>query len=1151
MKTPVALISQPFSRIAFTIAVAASLCCGASNLWAQHQRPPWLDQELIEPPVNPYIEDLPPTPNPPTIDGNAPVESRPAFASDIGVANRSDTGVVPGVFGPNAWTELGPFPIPNGQTSGRVDPVSGRATAIAINPNNSNIVYVGTAQGGVYRSLNGGTTWVQLMDNAPSGIVGCPLAIGSVIVDPLNSSRIYVGTGEGNLSGDSFFGNGLYIIDNADSFNPIVKGAFVVGGEIGSALNNNIFTGRSIVAIVDSPVSLNGGVDDGVIFAATSSGIGGLYGTTYSNLPPRGLYRNPNINQNNGGRFVRLVVNAAEPNAIMTDVKQDPGNPNVIVTALYSQTSGGTRGGIYRSTNALAINPAAVAFTKTLALPDFTNVKLAFSELGADVVVWATADQFGGTLYQSIDGGVTFVERPAARGFAGGQGFYDLSVGCDPTDTDDVYIGGAAGSGIFRRSTNGGASFQVRQTGLHADVHAIGVAPSDPNTIYHANDGGIWVTHDMGTTWTSLNNNTFSATQFTSIALHPRDRNFTIGGTQDNGTEQLRPDGTFTRADFGDGGFALIDQNASDTVTLTEYHTYFNISGSLIGTGRVLKNSCANNDPTGLTPNWSFHGIYGGALDPTVYCDGSTDTFNGILITDAVQFYAPQVLGPGNPNTWFFGTDTLYKSTDQADTAADIVSGLCTGVGCTGAHGFETGVTVTAIGIGPQDEFVKLVGLSNGHVYASAACGPFIGQWAEIAGPSTPNATPATPVERIIIDPSNHFTAYICWGGFGTPGAPIQHVWKTTTLNNLCVNTFPVLNPSSNGIPDIPVNAGAIDPFKFNANGSTDIYVGTDDGVYFSADAGLSWAPYGIGFPHVAVFGLEIQNANRLVRAATHGRGLYEIKTFSGTGISGPGGAGAQALNLSTRAFVGSGDQREILGVIIEGGASKQVLFRGLGPTLQQSGISGFLADPTLTLFDGSGNQLAFNDNWRDSQQAAIQATGKAPQFDSESAILATLPPGGYTVILGGKNNTTGVGLVEVFDLDTGAPASRFDDVSTRGLVLTGNQVMIAGVILGRSNGPANVYFRGLGPSLTGKGVPGALQDPTIELHDGFGNLIRSNDNWQDDPNQAGLVAAAGLAPSDPRESAIAAVLNPGNYTLIEAGKNTTTGVGQVEIFVR
>src|SRR5438067_2449814 len=131
-----------------------------------------------------------------------------------------------------------------------------------------------------------------------------------------------------------------------------------------------------------------------------------------------------------------------------------------------------------------------------------------------------------------------------------------------------------------------------------------------------------------------------------------------------------RMETSFIRADFGDGGYTLIDQNAPDTTNVVLYHTYFNQQNNLIGSARNLTVPCATEG------EWSFHGIYGGAVDPTVYCDGTADTFNGIAITDNVQFYAPMALGPGSPNTWYFGTDKLYRSTDRADTAPAVTGFL-------------------------------------------------------------------------------------------------------------------------------------------------------------------------------------------------------------------------------------------------------------------------------------------------------------------------------------------------------------------------------------------------------------------------------------------------------------------------------------------
>ncbi|HKP03565.1 MAG TPA: hypothetical protein VJU77_09425, partial [Chthoniobacterales bacterium] len=186
----------------------------------------------------------------------------------------------------------------------------------------------------------------------------------------------------------------------------------------------------------------------------------------------------------------------------------------------------------------------------------------------------------------------------------------------------------------------------------------------------------------------------------------------------------------------------------------------------------------------------------------------------------------------------------------------------------------------------------------------------------------------------------------------------------------------------------------------------------------------------------------------------------------------------------------------------------------------------------------------------RDTQEALIQATGLAPTNDLESAIIVTLPPGAYTAILRGNGPGVGVGLVEVYDLDTAA-ASKLGNLSTRAFVRTGNNVVIAGFILGNGAGDDRVVVRGLGPSLGGFGISNPLQDPTLELRDQNGTLLKSNNDWQDDPVQAAEITAAGLAPSNTKESAIAATLPPGLYTAILVGHDAAIGVGLVEVYDR
>ena len=249
--------------------------------------------------------------------------------------------------------------------------------------------------------------------------------------------------------------------------------------------------------------------------------------------------------------------------------------------------------------------------------------------------------------------------------------------------------------------------------------------------------------------------------------------------------------------------------------------------------------------------------------------------------------------------------------------------------------------------------------------------------------------------------------------------------------------------------------------------------------------------------------------------------------------------------NISTRLKVLTSNSVLIGGFIIGGTGTKEVLLRALGPTLTQFGVTGVLADPTLELHDGSGALITSNDNWKDTQQAAIAATGKAPPNDLESAILRPLNPGNYTAIVRGKNNTTGVGLVEAYDIDQ-AIDSTLTNISTRGFVDVGQNVMIGGFISG--NGLAKVIIRALGPTLSQFGVTNVLADPMLELHDANGALIASNDNWKD--TQQGEIQASGFAPPNALESAIITVPPAGNTTAIVRGKNNRTGNALVEVYV-
>jgi hypothetical protein len=246
-----------------------------------------------------------------------------------------------------------------------------------------------------------------------------------------------------------------------------------------------------------------------------------------------------------------------------------------------------------------------------------------------------------------------------------------------------------------------------------------------------------------------------------------------------------------------------------------------------------------------------------------------------------------------------------------------------------------------------------------------------------------------------------------------------------------------------------------------------------------------------------------------------------------------------------------TGDNVGIGGFIITGTAPMHVLIRAIGPSLNP-GIPDPLADPVLELHGPGAFVTITDDNWRDdpAQEAAIIATGIAPTNDLEAAIDVTLSPGNYTAIVKGKNNTSGVGLVEIYDLSAAVPA-KLGNISTRALVSTGDNIVIAGFILGNHTGNDRIVARGIGPSLTGAGVPNALADPVLELRDSNGTLLVANNDWQDNPVQASELIAAGLAPANPLESGISRTLSPGLYTVLLAELNNGTGIGLVEVYDR
>lgn len=758
-----------------------------------------------------------------------------------------------------AWMSIGPAPIPNGQVqSGLQLPVSGRTTAIAVHPTNPNIVYIGTAQGGLYRTLDGGATWTPLLDNALS------LAVGSVVISPSQPDTIYVGTGECQFSADSFFGQGVYRIDNASTATPILS----------AALGTAQFAGRGIGQIIVDPTN------PATIFVASTSGVGGIGGTAAAVLPPRGIYRSTDATSANP-TFTQIgVLPAPNNNFSVRDIAIDPSNANIMIADLVVGN-----GGLYRTTNALAATPTwtqVSVFTGT----NTSNLTAEFAAIhpaaDANATFYAAAGKNAtntatGSILKSTDGGATFTQINAVT-FCNPQCFYNIAIDVDPTNANNVYVGGT-GANTFIRSTNGGTNFAASQANLHTDTHAIAVAPSLPTTIYFASDGGIYKSIDSGTNWTSLNNTTLLATQFTGLAVHATDPNYTLGGTQDNGTElQTTAPGNWIRADFGDGGYAVIDQADTTTTLVDLYHTYFNASNL---TGYAYNPSTA----TATEGNWQFRGCSTGGV-----------AANGISCTGTILFYAPLEQGPGSPNnSIYYGADRLYRSTDTGLTNATVSQTFT--------------APISAIGIAPQDDNVRIIGQSTGGIFGTQAAGA-----TTLTDLDASNAVPNFFIARSVIDPNNVNTAYVTLSYFGG-----NNVYKTTNLNAAAPTWTAAVGSGANTLPQVPVNGFVVDPLNSNY-----LYAGTDIGVYNSTDGGATWMPFGTGLPRVPVFDMLIVPNGRMLRIATHGKGMYQMPILLSPT--------AATVTVSGRATTTTG--RSISGTIVSMTDSQGIVRRATTSTM-------------------------------------------------------------------------------------------------------------------------------------------------------------------------------------------------------------------------
>jgi uncharacterized repeat protein (TIGR01451 family) len=768
-----------------------------------------------------------------------------------------------------AWTQLGPNPVVQGLRSPggqRFGAMSGRIGALAIRPSNGQFI-LGAAQGGIWLYDAGTGTWSPKTDDQTTQ------SMGALAIAPSNDAIIYAGTGEGALSGDSYFGNGVF--KSTDGGNTWAK----VSGD-------TYFNGVSMSRIVVDPANADH------LYAAVLRGRGGARRVSPPDSTKFGVW------ESKDGGVNWAQIQKVKNNLGATDLEMDPQNPLILYSSFWGDA-------IYKSVDG---GKKWTPVMTGLPIADYAGAQTRFSiaishpSPGGAGTLYVGFDWIDGAghhpsrVFKSTDGAASWTLLPAGvppvdpasppgqelvEDYCAEQCFYDNVIEVDPTNPDIVYAAGQfnydIGSGGIFRSDDGGQTWINLGYDQHPDFHAFAFNRSDTKQVLIGNDGGVWFSSNRGgrptaasllseVDWQSLNGtvvpatvdpdngpfagtvthrSNLSITQYTSIATVPQIPVRFWGGTQDNGT--LRKSGgspSWFDMVGGDGGQVLVD------------HTFDPAS-----------DSC----PAGFAPACVVYGTFFG-ISPYRMTDGGAFFFNafyirsGIDLTDRSDFYTPFVLNQEDPNQLFLGTYRLYR-TDNARTAkpgdvkwkaisGDLTSG-CTGTAPNGARN----CTISAIGVGGGE--AVYTGSLDGLVYVSTDAqvndNPV---WTRVKD----DALPKRPVAGFAVDRSNYRIAYAAFNGFNgaTPGHP-GHVFRTLDGGSTWTDI-------SGNLPDAPVNWVILDPSYSNT-----LYAATDVGPFVTYNGGTDWSPLGTGFPLVGVWQLDLDSSHRLLAAGTHGRGAYRL----------------------------------------------------------------------------------------------------------------------------------------------------------------------------------------------------------------------------------------------------------------------------------
>jgi len=753
-----------------------------------------------------------------------------------------------------AWSSLGPAPT----TGGLFSPVSGRIEAIAVDPSDpmGNTVLIGGAQGGIWRSTDGGNTWTPKGDSNPS------LAMGSIAFAPSGcnpspgSCTVYAGTGEqASIGFDVYYGAGvLKSTDHGQTWTqtcttPSSTCPFL--GPFTNTLNFGFFNdgGARISYIAVNPTNPNLVLVGAQIpSVGVSETAGGIYcssdgGATWTSLL-----------SGEAGSFVGF--------ASFTVAYAALGRPSGSVAGTANPN------GVYKSTNANAASCSGITFSPVAQQP--TIQSMGRIDLG---IASATSDPTGSTVYASIangatnsttnlgvfvttNGGVSWIQT-AAPDICRRQCWYDNVIKVDPNNKDIVFLGGSSAASFtafewVMRSTNGtsGGAFSPAiptspsggDPGLpHVDQHAMAfVKIGSTVRMYLGNDGGLWRTDDAEAptvTWMNLNQNLTLTQFYSNLSVNPSNPTIAFGGAQDNGSQVFQGNPNWTdNGHCGDGGQTAVD---------------FQVPTSVYITCQLIR--------LFFSPS--------GGTDPTSYVRiGSGINPNG---TDGVDFIPPIATDPSTPGRVYFGTDHVYQSSDNGTTFTAISGVLPT----------RTGNYLTAFGVSPNNPAVIYAGANGGDIFVATNVAPGSASFSQVGGQSQ---HPFRNVTALAVDPHDQTgnTVYAAFSGFAVSGQDtLGHVFVSINggagwTDVSCTNLGACQTPNATDLPNIPVNDLVIDP---DLPGT--IYAATDIGVFQGTCVGTvcTWNTLGTGLPNVSVLSLKLHEPSRTLVAGTHGRGAWSL----------------------------------------------------------------------------------------------------------------------------------------------------------------------------------------------------------------------------------------------------------------------------------